>query len=471
VSRFNDLRGDIFNAASRVLDPYTPADADEIRWLADSYIDQLTKLNAAADHGHKRKVHARTRWMLKSPGNKVIAMILAYPKCGKARPKVSLGQIKARARQFDMYKPTMEMVAVNAIAKSDGHAFRTIANFGVRTRAAQRLALDTMRAIWGESRFEFARRGRGRDAMIEHIAKVINSGRKIWIAESDLKDFFPSFDRRAVVHTVPLPKNVTRHHVLMSMDAEIIISGHKFQVSEIVARAGLTQGSLTAPYVASKMLEPMLDLSVGEAGCSYIDNITTWGRSEAEVQTRLGTLASTVSKHPAGRHHLKFQRTSRIGSREMDVVGYRFRRDAYRWGSTVRALPSIRAITSQERKLVAQLVLVGGDHHETAIATWASGWPKRYPQWQGRHFVSDKFEITAMTELWPLARMIRRAAVHSRAKFRSFGEMGEFAQELSRLHQPEPDWAAIENGAPLPHGFVMTAAVINSAISNYLRSK
>jgi phosphoribosylamine-glycine ligase len=152
---------DFLNAANRSLEPFGRSEEAEVRKLGAAYIRQLRKLSKAAKAGDMRQARSRLHMIFGSPGAKLAAALLAYPKCEnrrnpkgpRRRPKISLPQLKTVARDVSMYHATGEPIRVMQIKKAGG-GVRTIASFGRRARAAQRLALDAMRAIHGESEFE-----------------------------------------------------------------------------------------------------------------------------------------------------------------------------------------------------------------------------------------------------------------------------------------------------------------------------
>ncbi|MEQ1515984.1 MAG: hypothetical protein ABL931_05795 [Usitatibacteraceae bacterium] len=439
--------GDFLNAAQRTLEPYGALENSAVRTLGKSYLRQLRKLRMAARNNDRGQMRQRCYMLFKSPGAKTAAALLAYPKCRRPidpeghwqRPKISLADLKALAREVNMYHATDEPIRLTKLPKRAG-GFRTIASFGRRSRAAQRLATDAMKAINGESTFEYARKGRGRDAFVQQILNSIQHRGVKYVGETDVEDFFPSVNQNAVLRSGLLPKAVLNAHVLMGRQK------HAYSITPISRnsdRVGLWQGAIPSSYVASKIIEKELSSLTKRLGLIYVDNIAVGGATHDEAEVRLDTLARHLAEHPAGPFRLKYRRITRVGG-DQDLLGYRVSKAAADYGGTARAQPSRAAICREHRKLLRVLMFADFETYEVATQEWARKWPSHYPLWRTRRVAHERAEIIAMTDVWPIARKARAYAKNARVTFGSFSELGKFSEVFMEFIQPEPDWGAIE---------------------------
>jgi hypothetical protein len=349
-----------------------------------------------------------------------------------------------------MFGPSGEPIRVRLIAKPDGRK-RIVAAFGLATRAGQRFALDLMRTQWGDSQYEYARAGRGREAAIQEVLNAVQERNVQCIAEADVSGFFPSISRKALRQSRLLPKAVLKNFVLMD-GMETILPHDIDTISGNFPRDGIWQGAISSPYVASKLIEPALSALRGRLGLIYSDNLTIGGATKAEAEMRMDTLASALTKHPAGGFQLRGRRVTSVGGNH-DILGYRASRTSPFFGGQAKTKPSRRAINRCERKLLAALIPASSDRYEDWTHEWAEEWPRQFPSWETRQFASGTAEIVANTDVWPLARMIRRATKQSKRTFGSFEELKAFCNSIALLHSEALDWGAIEaavlNGDPI----------------------
>lgn len=439
--------GEVLNAARRTLVPFGPSEDTEVRKLARSYLRRLDKLATASKMADARQVRSRLHNIFSSPGAKLTAALLAYPKCENRskskgpprRPKISLPELKVLARDVSMYHATGEPIRVTQIRK-DGGGIRTVARFGRRSRGAQQLALDTMRAMHGDSEVEYARKGRGREVFVEQVLNGINHRGVRHVAQTDVKDFFPSVNRAAVMSSRLLPRSVLRAHI--TMDGQGTITTQP-QISPISDRAGLWQGAIASSFVASKMIESALPSLRKRLGLVYVDNIAIGERTAQEADVRLDTLAQSLSEHPAGPFQLKYRDITRVGG-DHNILGYRVTKDAPHFGGKAQAKPARAAICKHERQLLFRLMFADFSTFETETQKWAKAWPRRYSLWASRFDALHLAETAAMQHVWPVARRARRHIKDARVVFKSFHELAVLGKMFKSFLQPEPDWSAVE---------------------------
>jgi Reverse transcriptase (RNA-dependent DNA polymerase) len=271
-------------------------------------------------------------------GFRVISVLHGYPKTGE---KITFDQVKKIANRTNPRFPSGEKVTITAIAKADGGK-RPVTKFGRVARANQSMARDLIYMACGHSKFEYARRGRGREKLIEAINHANKNGGVRALGTFDIKDCFLSMGRAAVESVIPISPSIIRNSIFISDDTSI----HMYTdlVSEHAVRAGLPQGGLASPIAAGLVIEPCLEKVPARFRGSYLDDISTGDGSVEEVEAGHDILtAAFASQYPGSPLFEKCRAAFKIGKHE-DVLGYWPRPNAPEFGGGLRFSPSNKAI-------------------------------------------------------------------------------------------------------------------------------
>src|SRR6266536_2808805 len=136
--------------------------------------------------------------------------------------------------------------------------------------------------------------------------------------ETDIKDFYPSFDGSKLVELVPVQKRViervllsehlnilpgTLHHTTASCfgpadtDQGELAPLEKYLAD---ARRGIPQGSAASPILAEMLLAPLLSqVPTGVEVVAYADNILVLAKNESDADAMTESLGIALKKHPA----------------------------------------------------------------------------------------------------------------------------------------------------------------------------
>lgn len=429
--------GDILNAARRCIDPYTAQVDTEVRILASAYRKGLRKLQRAAMLGSVSQARARQQWMMTRSSSLICAYLLG---AGKVRSKFTFAQIKQRVATLNVRSSTGESVHVWAKEKrSGGHRF--LCSFGPEQRCKQRLLADVLRSQWGESKFEYARKGKGPEASFRAIDISVKNGGVRWIINLDIKDCFGSYALRSGKASLPLPKSIIENTILIPRNSTIRSYN---QVSLHSVRVGLPQGSLCSPLISSKLLEPVLEKARAIVVVGYADDHLIGAKNEKDAQAIKDALVSDFRKHPAGPLRLKHSDVLRVGSKTDWLGAWPKNRHIWKGPRRIcgtRVAPSERTITRAQGRVMAMHVLVSPSEAENVVEFEARKLARRFPEW-GKGQGPVDFEISCYSRmLWAFAHQFRQQQISERRCFTSFAELGEELAKFSGELWPELEFA------------------------------
>lgn len=283
-------------------------------------------------------------------GFRVISVLHGYPKTGK---KITFDQVKKLANRTNPRAPSGEKVNVTTIPKADGGK-RPITKFGRVTRASQSMARDLIFMACGHSKFEYARKGRGREKLIEAINNANKNGGVRALGTFDIKDCFLSMGIAAVESVITVSPSIIRNSIFISDDTSIHM--HTNLVSEHAVRAGMPQGGLASPIVAGLVIEPCLEKVPAKFRGSYLDDILIGGGCVKEVEAAQNTLSEALeSQYPSSPLFEKCHAAFKIGKHE-DVLGYWPRPNAPEFGGGLHFSPSNKTIRRFYVKLATCLL-------------------------------------------------------------------------------------------------------------------
>ena len=163
-------------------------------------------------------------------------------------------------------------------------------------------------------------------------------------------------------------------------------------ISDSAVRAGLSQGSLSSPVVASKVVETCLDKISKRFALSYLDDITIGEKSVEEAQATLNALAHVLQHgHPSSPLFLKFKRALKIGE-PVDILGYWPRPKSI---GGLRFSPSNKSLRRFYVRLATKLLQLPRDEWDKTVEAKAYAYASSARNWagvqHGREFMQTAF--------------------------------------------------------------------------------
>ena len=425
----------IVQRAKAFIEPWGPSIECEVRRMAKATVRQLTKLARAEASGRVDQCKSLSYWLRVSPAAKFCSVILAA-KGGKR----TLSYYMDQALELNPRRASAEPVRIMGRPKEDGGT-RSITVYGPIARANQTLERSICIARWGYSPFEVSRRGRGREAVVRKTLQHIRYKGVSHLVEADVKDFFPSVNGNSLAKLLHIPASIAKNTILISKTTHIHIDNHT-QISERMVRTGLPLGSRLSPFIASKLLEPVLAQLGGSMALSFVDNIAIGASSMEEAERKKDTLAGLLTQHSAGPFTLRYVHAHAYGS-DNDMLGYAIRRQSERWGGFARAVPSRQSILRAQRKLVARLAYLPMRDWHALIDEWSTDWARRYPCWKGQEGGATSAFIAALDHVGPHVRRYRQ--IIKGCTFGSFKELRELAAEWGQRLPHDPFYRSGKN--------------------------
>lgn len=274
------------------------------------------KIAKAHAQGSQKQAAHLTRVYLQSFDARYIATLIAYRKLKSHRrpPKALLPEIAA---SLDPWRGSSEEVVVNFKPKaSNEHDFRPIMDFGIENRALQHLVWGALKAQADLHHNQFYTRGGG-PAAVHTVMEALAAGHN-WVIETDIVNFYPSFDGDRLPGLLPLPKEVTTNVIIASHlnlvpgnilkcfgpdDGSEQTEGVDGPLADALAEArrGIPQGSAVSPLVTEVLLAPVISqLPDSGRAMAYADNIQVMAREENDAVSMTKALWSALEAHPAG---------------------------------------------------------------------------------------------------------------------------------------------------------------------------
>lgn len=397
--------GYTLNHAKRVMGPVLlPEVEDQIRKIYRHTQRQLRRYGFAAKNHHRRTMRSREFILTTSFGYRIISVLHGYP---KGKPFITFDEVKKLADQASPRHAPKEPVFLTQVTKSGGGK-RSLAVFGPVARANQHLARDMVLIARGISRFEFARKGRGREAMMDRILNAVKKGGVRALGTLDVKDCFPSIASSAVEMAVPLSRRVIENSLYVKAGTPIDKHKNAEDISESAVHIGLPQGALTSPLVAGLVLEPCLDKVAAILRCAYVDDVPLGDASKEKVQAQLDTLTAALkSQYPNSPLFTKHSTSFKIG-KHADILGYWVRPNAKKYGGGIRFSPSNTALRRFYVKLSVRLLQEPFEKWDQIAESMAYAFADAQGHWGGK-LGGREFMITAFfSSIAPLLSNIEK---------------------------------------------------------------
>ena len=389
--------GHTLDHARRVLGAnFTTAVNSDLRTIVKANLRMLRRYGWAGRNGNIERARSLEYLLANAFGFRIMGVLHGYP---KGKHELTWAEVKDLAAQANPRLLANEPAKVFGEPKPEG-GVRSITTFGRVQRANQSMARDIIHVRHGQSKYEYARKGRGREALITDINNANRNGGVRALGTLDVKYFFPSINRAMVYEVLHVSKAMIDHTLFVHDHTHVHIYGDF--ISEHAVRAGLPQGALSSVIVAGKVIEPCLDKVPARFIGSNIDDVTIGDKSVGEVQALLDTLTAALEEqYPGSPLFLKFQHAFKIGSRA-DILGYWPRPNPVKYGGALRFSPSEKAIRRHYVKVATELLMLPIDEWPAKQERMAYAWAASFKNWGGM-MGGREFAQTAFGDvLWPI---------------------------------------------------------------------
>ena len=193
----------------------------------------ISQLKKAIKHEHKQRKKCEVALKKGSGAFKKAAktylndkrcLLVALFNDNNRRPledRRSIQELIALASAYDILKDLNEPARVWQQPKASGNGMRVICSFGPVARAAQQMVTKLLRLTYQPQDFQFAKLTFAEK--VQHAISAIKEKGYAHVREIDIRDFFPSFEKEALLKSLPLPVEATRHIVLARAQAGVHI--------------------------------------------------------------------------------------------------------------------------------------------------------------------------------------------------------------------------------------------------------
>jgi len=369
----------------------------ERHWHArqiDRYFDDLATFERRMAKPNRRCTRRLRHSLLTGYSGALCAFLQEAGSRGIKRIKPqSPEQLEKFLRSACPARPLFEHAVIKTQTKANGEK-RVTLSLGRKVRTAQRLVSDVLEASGVANPFDYSRAGKGREAAIAEIVRLVEEEGIRDFVIFDLANYFTSVDAKHL-KGVPLPKKVMRHAVMFNRHAILLHSGCTATEAE-AARHGLPQGARVSGLLASTLLGRELRQLDGAMGIvTYVDDGVIGACDPAGAKS----LAEAI-KLRFGNHH-----GGPLGFKKLDVhsieqgipfLGYWLRLDLLSELPKVTVRPSHEAREKFRRELMRKLALTSPKPDwDTAIEVahaYGKRWRAAFSHWQPDEAEIHEFE-------------------------------------------------------------------------------
>jgi hypothetical protein len=299
-----------------------------------------------------------------------------------------------------------------------GGDHRPTVAFGPKRRALQQISRDILAATFPTQPFDFLTKGKGVDAAILHLKKLIEEHNAEYVVTIDIKDCFGSAIKEKVAPLLPLPRRVV-NNVLLIQDEVAVIGhpGHRVEGDPLgesspsrtiyveadeAARRGLPQGSSASGLIMyGAVLGPLLGtLSFADRLVLYGDDLAVAVRDKTEAEAVLKTLRSLLEASPVGplligRHAMRHVKEG------VDFLSYRITRKPWYLGGHLHVRPSTLSYKRvEERAAHRYLECGGGPEGRKQVLLYVKRWIAALRLWKPNRFSRRYLWLTLMSGAW-----------------------------------------------------------------------
>ncbi len=439
-SSFPLTNADFLKAARSVIEDYGTV-KDELERIGKYYESNLTVCRKTWLAGNHHAARGREHVFVTSLAAKIVCYVAAMHKRGSMIiAKVDFSTVQRRARDVNPRQAIAEPLRATRIQKPNGGK-RTIVTLRLMRRANVNMAwlIGFMRSQ--PSDYEFATKGRGRDAATRAILNQIKKGNN-YVSIADIQNAYGSITREDVLALGLFPKAVVYNTVFIPLCVPIINASTDDLSSAL--RRGLMQGSRVSTLILEKLIEKALDQVKAKFACSYGDDIALLAPSRVEASTIIDALESVLAAQPGGALKLKTKEVRKVGE-PMNYCGYFYceRRKKYAWEGP-RVLPSKEALRRYYVRVAQKLIWVANEDEYEVLEAYTDGWANSQGCWtgnaNGRHIASMGYHM----KFGSLVQDALRGVKAEQRTFKSFAELQEHLEVAVAASIPDDvlikDW-------------------------------
>lgn len=409
--------------ARAVLVDYDVVEA-ELQRIGKYYESNLAACHKAWLGGNRRAARGREHVLVTSLAAKIVCYVAAMHQHGrKTIAKVEFATVQCRARDVNPRRAIAEPIRATQIQKPSGGK-RSVVSLGLMRRANINMAwlIGHMRS--NPSQYEFASKGRGRDAAVKATLDQIRKGDH-YVAIVDIKDAYGSITRKDVLALGLFPKAVVCSTVFIPPCAPIISAPQTYFSSAL--RRGLMQGSRTSASVLEKLIEKALDEVNPKFACSYGDDIVLLTPSREAASTIIDALESVLSAMSGGALKLKTKEVRKVGE-PMNFCGYHFcwRQEKYSHEGP-RVLPSKEAWRRCYKRTAQKLIWVANEDEGEVVRKYMVSWASSHRPWTGKE---QGHQIAAVWYHMKIGAFVQKALHELKAEQRTYKSFAELQQHL-----------------------------------------
>lgn len=210
----------------------------------------------------------------------------------------SLEALIALANKYKILKKLKEPARVWQQPKASGKGMRVVCSFGPVAQAAQHMVKKLLTMAYQPQNFQFAKLSFAEKVQLAMHA--INEKGYAYITEIDIKDFFPSFTKEALIKSLPLPIEAIRQ-IVLSESANWNAHPLYIQYAYIPSPPGIPQGSASSAAVADWCIANMSLKKLSDTVViNHADNFFAFSLSSDGIQSVSKALNFGIAGLPGG---------------------------------------------------------------------------------------------------------------------------------------------------------------------------
>jgi hypothetical protein len=358
----------------------TPQELRVIRGHSAAYQKHLSHLARTAANASDARARGAANITLQSYSARLSAVIRSTR--SEHERSITFAELCTRAASHTPRVAASETVRARMKPKPGGGE-RPVIDFGPGRRAFQLICSDILTASLPTSQFEFLRRGRGAEKMIQRILGGLESGEFDHVVSVDIRNCFGSIRKEVLYRLLPLPQWAVSTIITIDDQARIELQGpssaSRLALDE-AARQGLPQGASTSGLILSRaILGPMLaTTSFADRTYLYGDNIAVVARSWSDGEAILRALCSMLENSPAGPLTIG-EHSIQCARQRLELVKYALLPIPARYGGGIRIIPSPKSRRRFEHRVTARS-MEGQSIEE--INLYSRQWASAFPLWR-----------------------------------------------------------------------------------------
>lgn len=360
---------------------------------AEVFSAQLNRLTVAAHSGDRALIRS-SQFALLSSG---AAMRVCLLRGLRSEDDLSVEAFRKTASALSPREDCGEPVCVFEQQKYGG-GFRPIVKFGPKRRALQILITHVLGAKFPKSPFDYNVRKRGPDKMALDAWTAIAAGNE-WALLTDVKDYFPSVQRKGMEKTLGLPVDVIENVVFIAPEVVVNLPyTHSSPLLDGAVREGLPQGSVASGFVAGMLLGSVLEAMPSHNHPFLLaDDTMVLASSKASLDESCEAYIQALVSHPHGPLHPKHAYVTHL-SQGIEMVKYNMKRNGF--DGSVQVRPSIKSYKKLDRRVAEKIKSGDG---MGAVAPMVLDWASHFPlvDWSEDYLqtVIDTVRVSALSML------------------------------------------------------------------------